>query len=136
MDSAANNNIEKTLLNEGVILYRYTNLSYLLIKKKFSQYKILNKSKKYLKYSLGADGTESVYHTLEHCKKGIDGIIHIKSYGCVPELNAIPILNEICDDYQVPILYLSFDGENQNANIDTKIEAFMDMLKSKKVKKI
>ena len=93
MDSAANNNLEQILIDNGSIVYRYTNLTYLLIKKKFMRKKILNYSKKYLKYTLGADGAESVYHAINHCKKGIDGIIHIKSYSCVPEINAMPILS-------------------------------------------
>lgn len=134
MDSEANNYLEEKLINNGSIVYRYTDLTYLLIKKKFMQKKILNTSRKYLKYSLGADGAESIAHAITHCKKGIDGIIHIKSYSCVPEINAIPILSQISEDYQVPILYLSFDGENNIANIDTKIEAFYDMIKSKRNK--
>lgn len=132
MDSAANNYLENILLENNAIIYRYTNLTYLLLQKKFMQRKVLRQSKPYLKYTLGADGTESVAHTVYHCKKGIDGIIHIKSYGCVPELNAIPILNEVSKDYNVPILYLSYDGENNINNIDTKLEAFFDMLKCKK----
>ena len=134
MDSEANNYLEEKLIKEGISIYRYTDLTYLLIKKKFSQSKILNESRKYLKYTLGADGTESVYHTLKHCKKGIDGIIHLKSYGCVPEINAIPILSKICNEYHTPIIYLSYDGENNIANIDTKLEAFYEMIKSKKNK--
>ena len=134
MDSEANNHIEEKLLEEDIVIYRYTNLTYLLLKKKFKQGKILNESHKYLKYKLGADGTESVYYTLKHCKEGIDGIIHIKSYGCVPEINAIPILSKICEDYETPILYLSYDGENNIANIDTKLEAFYEMIKAKRNK--
>jgi len=134
MDQEASNNIEQNLINEGISIYRYTDLTYLLLKKKFMRRKILSSTHSYLKYTLGADGAESVYHALNHAKKGIDGIIHIKSYGCVPEINAIPILEKISEDYQVPILYLSFDGENNISNIDTKLEAFYDMLKAKKNK--
>ena len=134
MDNAANNNLENSLIDNGTIIYRYTDLTYLLFKKKFARNKILKTSKKYLKYTLGADGAVSVAHAIEHCKKGIDGIIHIKSYSCVPEINAIPILSQISKDYNVPIMYLSYDGENNIANIDTKIEAFYDMIKSKKQK--
>lgn len=132
MDSTANNNLEKELLKKRIKIYRYTDLTYLLLKKKIYQSYALKKSKKYIKYRLGADGTESVYHALKHCKMGIDGIIHIKSYGCIPELNAIPILNKISEEYKVPILYLSFDGENNVANIDTKLEAFYDMINAQK----
>ena len=134
MDSAANNNLESNLINNGSVIYRYTDLTYLLFKKKLAHNKVLKTSKQYLKYTLGADGAESVAHAIEHCKKGIDGIIHIKSYSCVPEINAIPILSQISKDYNVPIMYLSYDGENNIANIDTKIEAFYDMIKAKKSK--
>ena len=134
MDSAASNNLEETLINEGIVVYRYTDLTYLLLTKRFRRRYILHKSRKYLKYTLGADGAESIYHALQHSQNGIDGIIHIKSYSCVPEINAMPILSKISEDYHVPILYLSFDGENNISNIDTKLEAFYDMIKSKKTK--
>ena len=135
MDNAANNDLENKLLENNIKVYRYTDLSYLLFKKKISFPIIMNQAKKYLKYSLGADGAESVAHTITHCKTGIDGIIHLKSYSCVPEINAMPILSKICEDYQVPIIYLSYDGENNISNIDTKLEAFYDMIIAKKKQK-
>lgn len=134
MDLNSSNNLERSLIQEGIEIIRYTNLTYLLIKKRFMKKMLLFKGRKYLKYALGADGTESVVHALEHAKKGIDGIIHVKSFSCVPEINAMPILNQISEDYNVPILYLSFDGENNISNIDTKIEAFNDMIFNKKNK--
>ena len=134
MDFEASNNLERNLAKEGIKVIRYTNLTYLLLIKRFMRRILLWKGRKYLKYTLGADGTESVVHAVEHCKLGIDGIIHIKSFGCVPEINAMPILNKISDEYHIPILYLSFDGENNISNIDTKIEAFTDMIKAKKSK--
>lgn len=132
MDSESSNNIEINLAKQGFKIIRYTNLTYLLIIKRFMRKILLIKGKNYIKYTLGADGTESVVHAYEHSKQGIDGIIHIKSFGCVPEINAMPILNKISEEYNVPILYLSFDGENNISNIDTKIEAFTDMIKAKK----
>lgn len=132
MDLESSNNLERILMKEGIKVYRYTNLTYILLLKKFMRKIVQFKVRKYLKYHLGADGTESVVHTLEHCKKGIDGIIHIKSFGCVPEINAIPTLSIIAEEYKTPILYLSFDGENNISNIDTKIEAFKDMIESRK----
>lgn len=132
MDLNSSNNLERNLIKEGIEITRYTNLTYLLIIKKFKRKYLLRKGKKYIKYPLGADGTESVVHAIEHCEKGVDGIIHIKSFSCVPEINAMPILSQIGEEYHVPILYLSFDGENNIANIDTKIEAFNDMINTKK----
>ena len=135
MDHHASNELERNLIKQGIKVFRYTDLTYLLIIKRFMRKILLFKAKKYLKYPLGADGTESIVHTLDHCKNKVDGIIHIKSFSCVPEINAMPILNQICEEYKTPILYLSFDGENNISNIDTKLEAFYDMIKSKKNKK-
>lgn len=135
MDFEASNNLERNLAKEGIKVIRYTNLTYLMLIKRFMRRILLFKGRKYIKYTLGADGTESIVHAIDHCKKGIDGILHIKSFSCVPEINAMPTLSKISEDYETPILYLSFDGENNIANIDTKIEAFKDMLKSKKNKK-
>ena len=135
MDFEASNNLERNLAKQGIKVIRYTNLTYLLLIKKFMRRILLFKGRKYLKYTLGADGTESIVHAIDHCQKGIDGIIHIKSFGCVPEINAMPTLSRISEDFETPIIYLSFDGENNISNIDTKIEAFKDMIKSKKNKK-
>jgi len=135
MDFEASNNLERNLAKQGIKVTRYTNLTYLLITKRFMRSILLFKGRKYLKYTLGADGTESVVHALDHCKQGIDGIIHIKSFSCVPEINAMPTLSKISEDFNTPILYLSFDGENNISNIDTKIEAFKDMIISKRIKK-
>jgi predicted nucleotide-binding protein (sugar kinase/HSP70/actin superfamily) len=132
IDLESSHNLERTIAKKGFRVIRYTNLTYLLIIKKFMKPILLFKGRRYVKYLLGADGTESVVHSLDHAKKGISGIIHLKSFGCVPELNAIPILNRISNDYQVPIMYLSFEGENNIANIDTKLEAFQDMLNQNK----
>ena len=136
METTASNNIEEILIKNRIKVYRYTDLTYLLLKKHFCQLKIKNKTRKYIKYRLGADGAESIYYALEHCNAGIDGIIHVKSHGCIPELNAMPILNRISTEYKVPILYLSFDGINSIHNIDTKLEAFYDMLKARKNNKM
>jgi len=133
MDFEASNNLERNLAKQGIKIIRYTNLTYLLLIKKFMRNILLFKGKKYIKYTLGADGTESIVNAIKHCKKGINGIIHIKSYGCVPEINAMPNLSQISEDYKIPILYLSFDGENNISNIDTKIEAFKDMITSKNI---
>lgn len=132
IDTNSSNNLEHSLIKEQIEVIRYTDLTYLLLTKKFIHPYLLRKAKKYLKYPLGADGDVSISHAIKHAKAGIDGIIHLKSFSCVPEINAIPILNEISEDYQVPIMYLSFDGQNNISNIDTKLEAFYDMLKAKK----
>ncbi len=63
---------------------------------------------------------------------GFDGILHLKSFGCTPEISAMNILPIISNEYKIPILYFSFDAEDNEVGIDTRLEAFYDMIKQKK----
>lgn len=128
MEPFSSNNIELKLANMGIEVHRYTTLTYLLLQKKFNIKRLLKKGKKYIKYHLGADATESVVLSYELAKKNYDGIVHIKSFGCTPELNAMTILEKISNDYDIPIIYFSFDSNDSTVAIDTRIEAFYDML--------
>ncbi len=126
--------LEKELASLGVSVKRYTTVTYLLFIKKWKIKKHIKYANKYIKYALGADGTESVAHTLELIDKGYDGIIHIKPFGCTPEVNAMPILQKISDEKNVPIMYLTFDGQTSMTGIKTRLEAFYDMLVMKREK--
>lgn len=134
MEPYCSNNVERKLASLGVEVHRLTTLTYLLIKKKFKLPKLLKKGKKYLKYHLGADATESVVLSQELAKKKYDGIIHIKSFGCTPEINAMPILEKVSNDYNIPIIYFSFDSQDSEVAINTRLEAFYDMIVQKKEK--
>lgn len=131
MEPFSSSNIEEKLCSFGIEIHRFTTLTYLLFQKKYNIKRLLRKGKKYLKYHLGADATESVVYTLELAKKNYDGIVHIKSFGCTPELNAMTILEKISNEYDIPILYFSFDSQDSEVAIDTRIEAFYDMLVQK-----
>lgn len=132
MEHSASSNIEEKLISKGISIERNTNLTYLLITKHFKLKKHLKAGKKYLKYHLGADGTESVVLSMQRAMDKYDGIIHIKSFGCTPEINAMPILNKISNDYSIPIIYFSFDTNDNETAVNTRLEAFYDMLINKR----
>ena len=44
----------------------------------------------------------------------------------------MPILEKISNEYQIPIIYFSFDSQDNTVGIDTRLEAFFDMLIQKK----
>jgi predicted nucleotide-binding protein (sugar kinase/HSP70/actin superfamily) len=124
--------LEKELAKMNIEVKRYTTATYLLFEKGKEEKKLIKSANKYIKYALGADGTESVAHSKEMCEEGFDGIIHVKPFGCTPEINAIPILQKISRDYNVPIIYFTFDMQSSEVGIKTRLEAFYDMLKMKK----
>ena len=132
MEPFCNNNLEIKLASYGIEVHRFTTLTYLLFQKKYNIKRLLKKGKKYIKYHLGADATESIVISKELAELDYDGIIHIKSFGCTPEINAMPILEKISNEYNIPIIYFSFDSGRSDVSIDTRIEAFYDMLYQKK----
>ena len=136
MDPFASSFLENELIEKGYKIKRYTTASYLLFDKKKEEIELLKKSQKYIKYRLGADGTESVAHTLELIEEGYDGVIHIKPFGCTPEINAMPILKKISQDHSFPIMFYTFDSLNSRVGMETRIEAFIDMLEMRKENEI
>ena len=135
MEPFATYELEKILAQYNIEMKRFTNLTYLLLKKRFLIPYIKWKSKKYSKYTLGADGLDNVYRTLWLKKHNFDGIIHTKPTGCTPEVGAIPIIMKAAEDNKIPIIFLSFDEQTSSEGIKTRIEAFYDLLKAKKERK-
>ena len=126
--------LEKILASYHVEIKRFTNLSYLLWKKKFITPFMKIKCKKYCKYTLGADGLDNVYRTLWLKKHNYDGIIHTKPSGCTPEIGAMPIIMKAAKENNMPIIFLSFDEQTANEGLKTRLEAFYDLIKFRKEK--
>lgn len=131
MEPFANYNIEYELAKKGVEITRFTNAHYLLFEKK-------KKTKKYLSvlknihYKMGADAMDNIYYTRKLCEEKYDGIIHIKSSFCTPEISSQLIINKICKEYNIPINFFSFDANTSEVGIKTRIEAFYDMIEMRK----
>ena len=132
MEPFSNYELEKLLASFNIEIKRFTNLSYLLWQKKLIEWFMKLKIKKYCKYTLGADGLDNVYRVYYLKKHKYDGIIHIKPTGCTPEIGAMPIIMNIAKDNDMPIIFLSFDEQTGVEGLNTRIEAFYDLLKFKK----
>ena len=46
----------------------------------------------------------------------------------MPEINAMPALHRISQDYGIPLIFFSFDTLTSETGIKTRLEAFYDML--------
>ncbi len=125
--------LEEKLAELNIEVKRYTDLSYLLFKKAFFTKHMLRVCKKYCKYTLGADGLDNVYRTIKLSKK-YDGIIHTKPFGCTPEIGAIPIIKKVALEKNIPVIFFSFDANTSVEGMNTRIEAFYDLIKFRKEK--
>jgi predicted nucleotide-binding protein (sugar kinase/HSP70/actin superfamily) len=135
MEPFANFYLEKKLAQRGIEVHRFVTVSTILKEYFTSDFFIqrhLNHAKPYLKHHLGAHGTESVARAQSLIKKGFDGIIHVKPFGCMPEVSAMSALANLSRESKTPILYFSFDSQTSESGIETRIEAFCDMLYMKK----
>ncbi len=134
MEPFSNYYLEKELASYNIEIKRYTNVHYLVFEKAKKVKKYLKYAGEYIKYRMGADAHDNIGRCKYLCTHGYDGIIHIKSSFCTPEIGAMPILNKICKQYDVPIIYFSFDSNTSEVGIKTRIEAFYDMIEMRRKK--
>ncbi|HHX73793.1 MAG TPA: hypothetical protein GX699_02675 [Firmicutes bacterium] len=125
----SNHFLEKELANMGIVVDRWLNISNTLL---HPPRKIREKVSPYTRYPMGITCSATISRALELAQKGYDGIIHLKSFGCTPEVDAMPVLQNISKDYQIPILFFSFDTQTSETGFKTRLEAFYDMLLMKK----
>ena len=131
MEPFSNYFLEKSLASFGMSVTRFTNASYLL----FGKSRFVNKYIRrcpYVKYRMGADATDNIIRAYHMCRKGYDGIIHIKSSFCTPEIGAMGIINKVCKDYDVPVMFFSFDANTSRVGLQTRLEAFNDMIEMRR----
>ena len=134
MEPFSNYFLEKELAKNHIEIKRFTNVHYLLFEKRKQVPKYLKYAKEYIKYKMGADAADNIARAKYLCEEGYDGIIHVKSSFCTPEIGAMPIISKIADKYNVPLLFFSFDANTSEVGIRTRLEAFYDMLEMRKRK--
>lgn len=122
--------MEKELASMGMEVFRDMNLTNTIVSNKWR--KRHRYAKKYAKYNPGATVTFTIAEALSYVKQGMDGVIQVKSFGCTPEIDAMPILQNISNDYHIPILNFSFDSQTSETGIKTRLEAFYDMVVARK----
>lgn len=132
MEPFSNHYIEKELAKMGIVVDRWMNITNSILK---PNKRVRDHISKYAKYDMGATAMYTIDRALEFAKKGYDGIIHLKSFGCTPEMDAMPVLQNISADYKIPILYFSFDSQTSDTGIQTRLEAFYDMIIMRKEEK-
>jgi len=131
-DPAINYEIEQKLGKEGIEIHREMDITYHLKKGIFpwKDWIIQRKIKPYLKSTVGGHGRDAIYEMLHYVKKDFDGVIHLLPFGCMPEVVVRPILEKIHQESGIPFLSLSLDEQVAEAGIDTRLEAFVDLIKN------
>lgn len=144
-DPFSNQNIERELGKMGVQTRRTLTISSFLrdaiipkmfVKGETHLERAFRLAKPYLARDIGGDSLECVSDIVYANEKGKDGIIHISPFTCMPEImsqNFFPSIRENCE---IPILPLIMDEQTGKAGYITRLEAFVDLMKRRKRKKL
>jgi len=89
-------------------------------------------AKPYLGHFVGGEGLPSVGHTVAYAREGFDGVIHLFPFTCMPDTIAKAILPRVSADYDIPVIHFTIDEQTGKAGVVTRLEAFLDLLKSKR----
>ena len=144
LDPFANQEIEKTLGELGVEVQRQIFFSEWLehvlkpsifYKKESHRQRCVKFAQKYMKRAIGGECIETIGDTVFAAKNGIDGIVHIMPFSCMPEIVAQNILPKVSREENIPVLELVLDEQTGKTGNQTRIEAFVDLVMRKKIRR-
>lgn len=88
----------------------------------------------YLGVHVGGHGQESVGEAVLSKVRGMDGLIHLYPFTCMPEIIASSVLSKFSKDTGFPVLSLVMSEQEGRAGFQTRIEAFCETLYSRRAK--
>lgn len=91
-------------------------------------------AKPYLNHFVGGHAQETIGATIKFAQEGYEGIVQLLPLGCMPEIVASSILPKVQEDYGIPIMTLTVDEHTGRAGVQTRIEAFVDLLERSRQK--
>ena len=134
LEPFANHDLEITLGEMGVQTHRSIYLSdwtrestgYESIKD------VYKAASSYITEPFGGHGICSVGHTVLYSRKGFDGVVQLAPFTCIPEIVAKTILSKVNQDHGIPVLTVILDEQTGKAGLQTRLEAFVDLLTQKR----
>ncbi len=133
-----NLDIEKTLGEMGVEVDRSIYLAHWTKENAATgsgEYDIHKIAAPYLDEPVGGHGICSVGHTILYGQQGFDGVVQLAPFSCIPEIVAKSILPKVSEDYNISFMTIFLDEQTGKAGIQTRLEAFVDLLKQRKLYK-
>ena len=141
LDSFSNQNIERELGKLGVQVRRSLTISGFLkdaiipkLCKRGETHleRAYRMAKPYLMRDIGGDALECISDVMYAQEKGVDGLIHVSPFTCMPEIMSQNIFPKMREDVNLPILSLIMDEQTGKAGYITRLEAFVDLMRRKK----
>lgn len=79
-------------------------------------------------HEVGGEGIKSVAEARKAIEEGVDGVVHVYPFKCMPEGVVKDAIAEVCDFYGVRYLPLSFGRETEIERLKTELTTFGSLL--------
>lgn len=89
----------------------------------------------YLAQKVGGHGQNSVGDIIRYSKMGYDGVVQLAPFSCIPEIVAKSLVPKLSRDYGIPVLTLFIDEQTGAAGVQTRLEAFVDLMAQRRSRK-
>ncbi|HBK54636.1 MAG TPA: CoA protein activase [Syntrophomonas wolfei] len=81
---------------------------------------------------IGGHGVNSIGETILYARHGFDGVVQLAPFACIPEIVAKSIIPAVSRDFNIPVLTLFIDEQTGKAGVQTRLEAFVDLLEKRR----
>ncbi|MEN6350898.1 MAG: 2-hydroxyacyl-CoA dehydratase [Syntrophomonas sp.] len=81
---------------------------------------------------IGGHGVNSIAETILYAKHGFDGVVQLAPFACIPEIVAKSIIPSVSRDFDIPVLTLFIDEQTGKAGVQTRLEAFVDLMEKRR----
>ncbi|MDW7738434.1 MAG: CoA protein activase [Bacillota bacterium] len=86
----------------------------------------------YLGQKIGGHGQNSVGDIIRYSKIGYDGVVQLAPFSCIPEIVAKSLVPHLTKEYGIPVLTLFIDEQTGAAGVQTRLEAFVDLMEQRR----
>ena len=124
--------VEERLGKLGVQVHRDMFLSHWIedhVLKRIDRTDYLRAAAPYLNAMVGGHGQETIGRSVLYARDGLSGIVQLAPFTCMPEIVAESIFPVVSKKEGVPILSFFFDEHSGEAGVQTRLEAFVDLIR-------
>jgi len=94
--------------------------------------RILAAARPWLSRKVGGHGQQTVGAAALARREGMDGVLHIFPFTCMPEIIAQNILVRLAEELDTPILTYIVSEQTGEAGMETRLESFLDLLEERR----
>ncbi len=88
----------------------------------------------YLPENVGGHGQNSIGEIIDYARNGYHGVVQLAPFSCIPEIVAKSIVPSLSREWEIPVMTLFIDEQTGRGGVETRLEAFVDLLRSRRRK--